>query len=111
MGEHQRGAIGALDHFGRSERFPRAGHTQQDLMFFARLDAARKLFDRFRLVAARLVVAHEFEVHCVRFKRALNHSREPAIITYAGNSGFGAAFCGKCAAPDCFQGIFHIIVC
>ncbi len=32
-------------------------------MLFARLNAARKLLDGLRLIAARLLIAHEFEVH------------------------------------------------
>src|ERR1700739_2473599 len=32
-------------------------------MLFVRLEAARKLIDGLRLIAARLVVAHQFKVH------------------------------------------------
>ncbi len=44
-------------------------------MLFARLNAARKLFDGVRLIAARLVIAHEFEVHRLGQHGALTKPR------------------------------------
>ncbi len=73
------GPVGPLDHLGRGKGFSRAGDAEQDLMLFARLNAARELVDGVRLIAARLVIAHEFEVHRLWLARrhreaAQNHS-------------------------------------
>jgi hypothetical protein len=43
-------------------------------MLFARLNAARKLLDGVRLIAPRLVIAHEFEVHRKWFARSVQES-------------------------------------
>ena len=63
MREHQHRTVRPLDELGRRERLSGTGDAEQDLMLLARLDAARELLDGLRLIAARLVIAHEFEVH------------------------------------------------
>ena len=74
MREHQRGTVRPLDQLGRRERLPGAGDAEQHLMLLARLNAARELLDGLRLIAARLVIAHEFEVHRHRAARRVSRA-------------------------------------
>ncbi len=63
MGHYQGGAVGGLDHFGHGVSLARASYAQQDLVLFSFEHTAGELFDGLALVAGRLVVAGEFEIH------------------------------------------------
>ena len=72
--QHQRGTVRPLDQLGSRESFSGARDAKQDLVLLAGLDAARELLDGLGLIAARLVIAHEFEVHRHRAARRLSRA-------------------------------------
>src|SRR5580692_4638076 len=63
MRQNDGGAIDLLDHLGHGERFARAGDAEEDLVAVSVINAANEVGNGFGLVAARLVVTGNFEVH------------------------------------------------
>ena len=57
------GAIDLLDHLGHGERFARTSDAEEDLVAVSVINAANQIGNRFGLVAARLVVTGNLEVH------------------------------------------------
>src|ERR1700733_14136106 len=63
MRQDDSGPIDLLDHLGHGERFARAGDAEEDLVTVSVIYAANEIGNGFGLVAARLVVTGNFEVH------------------------------------------------
>ena len=60
--QNQSRAVDFGDDVRHRERLAGAGHTEQRLLFQPVLDAVYQAFDRFRLVAGRLVVGYKFKM-------------------------------------------------
>jgi hypothetical protein len=63
VGQHERRPVRLLDHLGHGVRLARAGDAQKHLMLFRIAHAPGKLLDGLALIAPRLVVRDEFELH------------------------------------------------
>ena len=61
--QHQRRAVRLFDELGHGERLAGAGHAEQNLMLFLVEHTSGELLDGLTLIAARAIVADEFEVH------------------------------------------------
>ena len=61
--EDERGALQLLDDFGHREGLAGAGDAEKYLVLFACVDAGDEFADGSGLVALRLVVGGELEVH------------------------------------------------
>ena len=66
VGEDERGAVELADDLGHGEGLAGAGDAEEDLILFAGGDAGDELADGAGLVALRLVVRVELEVHLYR---------------------------------------------
>ena len=60
---HQRGPVRLLDHLGHGVGLAGSGDAEQNLVLFAIEDTASQRFNGRCLIAARLVIWYEFEVH------------------------------------------------
>ncbi len=63
MREDEGGALELLDDLGHGEGFAGAGDAEEDLVFFAGVDAGDQLGDGSGLVALGFVGGRELEVH------------------------------------------------
>ncbi len=63
MREDERGAVHLLDDLGHGEGLAGAGDAEQDLVLVSGVEAGDELGDGAGLVALRLVVGDELEVH------------------------------------------------
>ena len=66
--EDEGGALQLLDDLGHGEGFAGAGDAEEDLVFFAGVDAGDEFGDGSGLVALGLVGGRELEVHLCRIK-------------------------------------------
>ena len=66
--EDEGGALQLFDDFGHGEGLAGAGDAEEDLVFFAGVDAGDEFGDRSGLVALGLVGGGELEVHLYRIK-------------------------------------------
>ena len=66
MREDEGWALQLLDHFGHGESFAGACNAEEDLIFFAGVDAGDKLGDGSGLVALGFVGGRELKVHVCR---------------------------------------------
>ena len=82
VGQDQRRAIEPLDDLGHGEGLARAGHPQQHLVLFTVRQAAAERLDGRALVALRLVIAVQFEIHILFWYPAVGPS--PHRATFAG---------------------------
>ena len=73
--EDERGLPGAGNHVGHGESLARTRHAEQHLRAVAPTDSVGKFLDGFGLVASRLIIGNEFEIHnflCKITKKYLN---------------------------------------
>src|SRR5580704_14470432 len=106
MRQDDSGPIDLLDHLGHGERFARASDAEKDLVAVSVIYAANEIGNGFGLVAARLVVTGNFEVHLRTLSCEKWVKLKTTIIPKVANRCLGADRCHDNGARAAISALF-----